>query len=155
MDELKRTYLTPFGLKKLQEEYREIKEKRIPVIAQKIDEARQQGDLSENAEYHSAREEMAWVQTRLAELDAILQNVEVIKKDGNEKKVGLGSRIKTVTDKFEREYTIVGAQEADPAKGMISNESPIGRAFIGKKVGDKVEVTVPSGKKIYTILSIE
>lgn len=159
MDINHKTYLTASGLKKLEEEYKELKEKKIPSIAQKIDEAKQQGDLSENAEYHTAREEMAWAQTRLIELEQLLQNVEVIStsrgKTGNKRVVKLGSTIRVKQGGREMTYTIVGAQEAEPARGLISNESPIGDSFLGSEEGDTVEVDVPSGKKQYTILSIE
>lgn len=155
MEEIKKTYLTPQGLKKLEEEYKELKEEKIPLIATKIDEAKQQGDLSENAEYHTAREEMAWAQTRVAELNNILQFVELISANSNNKNVRIGSKIILESDGKKRTITIVGAQEADPALGLISNESPMGEASLNKKVGDIVSFQAPKGRVEYKILEIE
>lgn len=149
-------YLTKEKYEALKEEYKMLKEEKIPNIANRIDEARQMGDLSENAEYHQAREEMAWAQARLKEIDYILQRAEII--SGEEAKtsgkVGLGSTIVVRVNEKEKTYTIVGAQEADPVEGKISNESPLGQAFIGKSVKDKVEVEVPAGIQEYKILRI-
>jgi len=149
-------FITKEKQDELQEELRTLKEKTIPEIADRIDEARQMGDLSENAEYHAAREQMAWSQSRVKEVDFILQHAEIISKTkGSADEVSLGTTITVSVNKKEREYTIVGAQEADPLAGKISNESPLGDAFMGKKKGDKVDVEVPAGVQTYTIVRID
>ncbi len=146
-------YLSPQSLADLQTELDKIKNVTIPEIAKRIDEAKQQGDLSENAEYHQAREDMSWAQGRALELERIINNAELIvnKKTGL---VQVGSTIKVRVNNTDKTYTIVGPQEVDPAKGKISNESPLGEAFIGHEVGDTVEVTTPAGKMSYEIKEI-
>ena len=133
-----------------------LKEEKIPAIAKKIDSAKQMGDLSENAEYHAAREEMAWTQSRVKEINMILGNAEIISA---EKKgagsVSIGSKVIVEVNGAKKEYFIVGAQEADPLTRKISNESPLGQAFLGKKIGDKVQVEVPAGVQTYKIIEIE
>lgn len=146
-------YLSQKSLAELKNEATEIRDQKIPEIAKRIDEAKQQGDLSENAEYTQAREDMSWAQGRLLEIERILSNYEVIVPQQTGV-VGLGSKIKVNINGGERIYTIVGPQEVDPAKGMISNESPLGEAFLGHKMGDKVEVRVPSGTMNYEIIEI-
>lgn len=148
-------YLSAEKLHKLQEELKKLKDEKIPLIAKRIDDARQMGDLSENAEYHAAREEMAWAQTRVQELDYILQNVEIISEDIHGNVIQIGSSFTVEVNDKKKDYTIVGAQEADPLQGKISNESPIGQAFLGKKKGDKVEVKIPAGVQSYKILKVQ
>ncbi len=138
----------------LENEKQQLREKKIPELAKRIDEARQLGDLSENAEYHAAREEMAWAQSRVKEIEHILEDVQIIHK-ATGGAVGLGSIITVSVNGKERELTIVGAQEASPMEGKISNESPLGAAFMGKKKGDVVEVVVPAGVQEYTIIAIK
>ncbi len=147
-------YLSAESLATLNKEYEDLKNIKIPEIAKRIDEAKQQGDLSENAEYHQAREDMSWAQGRLVELEQIIKNAKVIVKQSSGV-VSVGSVLVVETNKQKKTYTIVGPQEINPAKGLISNESPLGEAFLGHKVGDSVEVTVPSGKMKYTILEIK
>ncbi len=147
-------YLTPDKLTALQAELRELKEGKIPNLAKRIDEARQMGDLSENAEYHAAREEMAWAQSRVNELKQILDSAELISGKTSGTTVGVGSAIKVRVKGLLKEYQIVGAQEADPGAGKISNESPLGMAFLGHKKGDTVEVKIPAGLQLYEILEI-
>ena len=147
------TYLTPEGLEKLKQEYKKLKEETIPDIAARIDEARQLGDLAENAEYHSAKEEMSWAQTRLIDLEAALHETRIIEK-AHDKIITIGSTIAVETDGKEKQYTIVGPNEVDPKQGKISNESPIGKAFIGNQVGDTVTISVPDGERKYTIKRI-
>ncbi|HLD61146.1 MAG TPA: transcription elongation factor GreA [Patescibacteria group bacterium] len=147
-------YLSAESLVTLKKERDTLKDVTIPDIAKRIDEAKQQGDLSENAEYHQAREDMSWAQGRLQELDQIINNSEVIvKHDTNV--VSLGSTITVEVKGQKRQYTIVGPQEINPAKGYISNESPLGGAFLGHKVGERVEVTTPGGKTVYEIVEIK
>lgn len=148
-------YISQEKKNELLKEMQELKSTRIPDLAKRIDEARQLGDLSENAEYHAAREDMAWAQTRVKEIQYIIDNSEVVSGGGKKSSdVTLGSVITVEVNGKERTYTLVGAQEANPADGKISNESPLGSAFLKKRVGDKVEVTVPAGVQVYTIRSI-
>lgn len=123
-------------------------------IAEKIAEARDYGDLSENAEYDAAREEQGVVETRIAEIEEILQNAEIITV-GAKGVVGLGSTVEMTTGAKTVTYTVVGPVEADPLAGKISNESPIGEALLGKKVGDTVVITTPKGELSYTVESIK
>ena len=148
-------YLSQEKLDNLNEELTDLKKNQIPTIAQRIDDARQMGDLSENAEYHAAREEMSWAQTRVQEINGILSDAEVISGDQKSSTVTVGSTIIVKINGDKREYTIVGAQEADPLSGKISNESPLGEAFLGKKKGAKVEVEVPAGIQEYKIVSVK
>ncbi|PIR75278.1 MAG: transcription elongation factor GreA [Candidatus Magasanikbacteria bacterium CG_4_9_14_0_2_um_filter_42_11] len=149
-------YLSQEKKSELEQELVQLKSTKIPEIAQRIDEAKQMGDLSENAEYHDARDQMAWAQSRVLEIEAILLNAKVITATGsNDGFVDLGATVVVKVNGKEKEYTIVGAQEADPLAGKISNESPLGGAFLGKKKGDKVEVKVPAGMQEYKILSVK
>lgn len=148
------TYLTKEGLEKMEEEQRILKEKTIPDIAARIDDARQLGDLSENAEYHGAKEEMAWAQTRFMQLEAIMRNAQIIKKTSQSDTVLVGSSIVVEWDGREKTFTIVGPAEADPKQGKISNESPLGHAFLGKRTEETVEVAVPDGTRSYRIKHI-
>ncbi len=148
-------YLSQEKLDALIKELKDFKEKTITDLAKRIDDARQLGDLSENAEYHAAREEMAWAQSRVKELEFIIQNAKIISDaDHAGDRVGLGSTVVVSTHGKERTFAIVGAQEADPTSGKISNESPLGSAFLGKKKGDKVSVKVPLGMQDYTIIKV-
>ncbi len=148
------TYVTPAGLQKLEAEYKELKEVTIPAMAVRIDDAKQLGDLSENADYQEAKDEMVWLQSKLAELENKLHKVKVIDQSSGSDTVHIGCTITVESDGNERVLTIVGASEADPASGKISNESPLGAAFLDHNMGDEVEVDTPGGKKSYTIKSI-
>lgn len=122
-------------------------------VAAKIAEARDFGDLSENAEYDVAREEQGIVETRITEIEDILKNAEII-KSGNKSHVSIGSKVELQTSGKKVTYTVVGPVEADPLEGRISNESPIGHALINKKLGDNVTITTPKGSIEYEIVSI-
>ena len=149
---MKKTYqITEEGRKELEAELEELKGRRGE-IADKIAEARDYGDLSENAEYDSAREEQGLVETRIAEIEDILVNAEIIKVKKSSK-VHVGSTVEIKSDKTAK-YTIVGPVEADPMNGKISNESPLGVALMDKAVGDKVTLTTPKGDIAYTIISV-
>jgi len=148
-------YLSEASLESLKQELETIQNKTIPDIAKRIDEAKQQGDLSENAEYHQAREDMSWTQSRMIELEQLIQNAVLIKKSKNHDKVTIGSTVVVKFNGKTKEYTIVGAQEADPMNGKISNESPLGMSFLNKKAKEKFEVTTPAGKHIYEIVEIK
>ena len=126
-------------------------------VAQKLKEAREQGDLSENAEYDAAKDEQRDIEARIEELEKILKNAEVVvEEEADLDKVSIGCNIKILDCEFdeELEYKIVGSTEANSLKGKISNESPVGKALLGKKVGDTVKVETPAGEFEYKVLSI-
>jgi transcription elongation factor GreA len=123
--------------------------------AERIQEAKELGDLSENAEYVEAKNEQGFIEGRILEIDSILRRATVIKqKSKTSDKVEVGSKIKIKDEKEIKEYYIVGSNEADPNQGKISNESPIGQAFLGKKVGDIIEIKVPRGSKKFKIINV-
>lgn len=144
--------LTEDGKKELEKELAELKSRR-GAIAEKIAEARDYGDLSENAEYDAAREEQGLVETRVAEIEDILLNAEIIKAKKSSV-VGLGSTVEVKTGQKTFTYAIVGPVEADPMSGKISNESPMGQDLMGKKVGEKAVVKTQKGDTTYEIVSI-
>ena len=157
--EAKKNLLTKEGLKKYEDELHELKVNRRQEVAQKIKEAREQGDLSENAEYDAAKDEQRDIEARIEELEKILKNVEVmdLEEDTQDnKKVAFGKYVKVKDNEFgdEMEFKIVGATEANSLKGKISNESPLGKALIGSKKGDVVKIEAPAGEISYTILDI-
>ena len=145
--------LTPEGKIKLEQELSELIAKR-PIISKRIEVAKDMGDLKENAEYHDAKDEQGMMEGRIREIEGILANSIVVeKKEGNDT-IGLGSKIKIEINGSEKKYTLVGANEASPINGLISNESPLGEALMGHRVGDEVLVDVPIGKIIYKIKEI-
>lgn len=157
MAEMKKNILTEEGLKALEDELQDLKVYRRKEVAQKIKEAREQGDLSENAEYDAAKEEQRDIELRIEEIDKILKNAELVTDDDVDASViniGCTVRIKDLEFDEEMEYKIVGSTEANSLKGKISNESPVGKALIGAKAGQKVEVETPSGVIAYKILEI-
>ncbi len=146
--------LTKEGLEKLKAELKELIEVRRPDIAQKIKEAREMGDISENSAYDAARQEQSVIEGRIAELEDIIKNSQTIEvKDRN--KVFVGAKVKVHVDGDTEEFYIVGAPEANPVEKKISHESPLGSALLGKAKGDKIEVEAPVGKIVYTILEIQ
>jgi len=147
-------YLSLKKVEELKKELEELKDNKIPDIANKIDEAKQLGDLSENAEYHAAKDEMAWTQGRVIELDHILNDYILINDDKNKDSVTLGSKVIVEVNGKQKEFTIVGQQEADPLEGKISNESPIGEALIGAKKGEKIKINTPAGEQEYLVKQI-
>lgn len=149
--------VTSDGLKKLEEELEQLKTVGRADIAEKIKIARGYGDLSENSEYDEAKNEQAKMESRINDLEAMLKNVEIIPDiKGAAKKVRVGVKVKVYDCDFkeECEYKIVGSTEADPTRQMISDESPVGKALIGKKVGDEVLVETPGGEVKFKILAI-
>ena len=153
----KKTVLTYEGLKRLEEELQELKVVGRKDVAQKIKEARSQGDLSENAEYDAAKEEQAEIEARIAEIEKMLRSAEVIDEDELDKgSIRVGNKVKILDLEFneEIEYLIVGSTEADPTVGRISNESPLGMALLEKKTGDTIVVDAPDGQIEYKILAI-
>jgi transcription elongation factor GreA len=145
--------LTQTGVNELKAELDSLISKR-PDIAEAIKSARELGDLTENAEYQSARAEQERHEARISELENILQNVEVIKKPRGDSKVQLGSTVKLKGGGKSKQFQVVGTVEADPLNGKISDESPIGQALIGKKVGEKVEIVTPAETATYKIAEI-
>lgn len=151
-------FLTPEGKQQLEARLNELKLVIRPEIAQKIGIAREYGDLSENAEYDAAKEEQAAVEIEILETEAKLRNCEIInEKNLPTSKIVVGSRIKLYDETFDEEieYQIIGSTESNPLKGLISNESPVGKALLGKRKGDCVEVTTPGGKSVYKIIAIK
>ena len=153
----KKNILTKRGLQKLEAELKELKEVRRAEIAQKIKEARSQGDLSENAEYDAAKEEQGEIETRISEIEDILTNAELASETTETGVVFIGAIVKILDLEFNEEETIhiVGSNEANSREHKISNESPFGKALIGAKVGDEVSVEAPAGVFKYRILSVE
>ena len=153
----KKNILTYEGLKKLEDELENLKVVRRKEVSQKIKEAREQGDLSENAEYDAAKDEQRDIEARIEELEKILKNAEVVvEEEADLDKVSIGCSVKIHDCEFdeELEYKIVGSTEANSLKGKISNESPVGKALLGKQVGDTVTVETPAGEFSYKVLSI-
>jgi transcription elongation factor GreA len=149
-----KAYLTEEGFKQLKDELKHLIEVRRREVARRIAEAKEYGDLSENAEYVEAKNEQAWVEGRIQELEQLLKNVEII-KGAKKGLVGLGSTVVVISDGKEEEYTIVGSSEANPLEHKISNESPIGRAFMGKSAGEVVRVIVPAGEIEFKIKEVK
>ena len=154
----KKHILTYAGLKKYEDELQDLKVNRRREIAQKIKEAREQGDLSENAEYDAAKDEQRDIEARIEELEKILKNAEVfVEEEADLDKVSIGCQVKILDCEFDEEltYKIVGSTEANSLENKISNESPVGHALIGKRVGDVVDVETQSGIIQYKVLDIK
>jgi len=150
------TYLTLEGLQRLKEELQQLTSTRRRDLAKRLRSAIQMGDLSENADYHKAKEDQAFLEGRIQEIEYLLRNAVIIEKNATADVAGLGNHITIQEgDSPVETYHLVGAQEADPRNGKISNESPIGRALAKRKVGDVVEVDAPSGRLRFLILKIE
>jgi len=153
----KKFALTYDGIRELEEELKTLKVTKRKEIAQKIKEARAQGDLSENAEYDAAKDEQARIEARIVAVEKMLRNAEVIDEEEIDKDtVALGSKVTLYDEEFEEEitYHIVGSAEANPEKNRISNESPLGMGLIGRKAGDAVEIDAPAGIIKYKVLAI-
>jgi len=154
----KKNILTYEGLRKLEEELHDLKVNQRKMVAQKIKEAREQGDLSENAEYDAAKDEQRDIEARIEEIEKILKNAEVVLEDEVDVNViNIGCKVRILDMEYNEElvYKIVGSTEANSLKGKISNESPLGSALIGKKVGDICNVETQSGTMKYKILEIQ
>ena len=153
----KKNILTYAGLKKLEDELFDLKVNQRKAISEKIKEAREQGDLSENAEYDAAKDEQRDIEARIEEIEKILKNAEVfVEEEANTEAINVGCKVKIYDLEFneEMEFAIVGSTEANSLKGKISNESPVGRALIGSQVGDTVSVETPGGLVQYEVLEI-
>ena len=158
MAEAKKVVMTYDGLKKMEQELENLKTVSRKEVAEKIKDARGQGDLSENAEYDAAKEEQGEIESRIIQLENLLRNAEVIDEDVLKMDVvNLGSKVTVLDVEFdeEMEYTIVGSTEADPMNGRISNESPLGMALLGQKVGATVMADTPDGEVAFKILNIQ
>lgn len=154
----KKNILTYEGLKKLEDELQELKVVKRKEVAQKIKEAREQGDLSENAEYDAAKDEQRDIEARIEDIEKILKNAEVVVEEEVETdKISIGCVVRLLDCEFdeELEYKIVGSTEANSLKGKISNESPVGRALMGARVGDSVKVETQVGELEYKVLEIQ
>lgn len=154
----KKNILTYQGLKALEDELQDLKVYRRKEVAQKIKEAREQGDLSENAEYDAAKDEQRDIEARIEEIDKILKNAEVVvEEDVDLDTINIGCKVKIKDLEYgdEMEYKIVGSTEANSLKGKISNESPVGRALMGSKKGDVITVETQAGDIQYEILEIQ
>ncbi|MFR1833859.1 MAG: transcription elongation factor GreA [Lachnospiraceae bacterium] len=156
--EEKKNILTYAGLKKYEDELHDLKVNRRKEVAQKIKEAREQGDLSENAEYDAAKDEQRDIELRIEELEKLLKNAEVVvEEDVDLEKINVGCvvRVYDVEDDEEMEFSIVGSTEANSLQNKISNESPVGHALIGRRVGDVVDVETQVGIIKYKVLAIQ
>ena len=150
----KPTYLSKDGLEKLRAELDEMVSVKRPEVANRIHDAKEHGDLSENAEYEDAKNEQAFVEGRIQGLSALIKNAVIIDEHTSTTHVQIGSTVELQGDAGKETYTIVGSAEAAPASGRISNESPVGRALLGKKKGDKVTIAVHAGDMHYKVVSI-
>lgn len=151
----KKYLLTPEGLEKMNQELKDLVTKKRPEVIERIREAAAHGDLSENADYAQAREEQSFIEGRIAEIEDIIKNAEIITNSGHGNTVTIGSTVVVKTNGNEKRYTIVGSNEANPKEGKISNESVVGKALLGRKVGDKFKIPTPAGEMDYEIVSIE
>ena len=150
--------MTAGGLKQLEDELRDLKDNERPAVIRAIAEAREHGDLSENAEYHAARERQSFIEGRVTELEAIISHADVIdpsKLSGDVVRFGATVLLVDEETDEEKQYQIVGEHEADLAKGSISISSPIARTLVGRSLGDSIEVKAPGGSKYYEILKVD
>ena len=150
----KPTYISKEGLERLRAELEEIVTLRRPEIAQRIHDAKEHGDLTENAEYEDAKNEQAFVEGRIAQLESMIKNATIIEENHSSDHVAIGSTVKVAGPDGTESFMIVGSAEARPTEGRISNESPVGRALLGHKKGESVSVHVPAGEFSYKIVGI-
>lgn len=146
--------LTREGLAELQKEYEDLVQSKRPIAVQRLSDARELGDLSENSEYAAAKQDLAFMDGRIAELEEILHSAKVV-TNHVKGHVGVGSKVTVVIKGKKEIFTVVGEWEADPMQRKISHESPLGKALIGKREGEQIEVDAPAGKILYKIVSIE
>jgi transcription elongation factor GreA len=153
----KRTVLTPRGFEELQQELNEILRVKRPAVVARISEARELGDLSENFDYHDAKQVQGMLEARVRDLKAILNSATVIDCPDPDGSIGIGSKVtlKDLEGGYEDEYMLVGPAESDPSEGKISHESCVGKVLIGRKSGDKVTVETPGGQVSYEIICVE
>lgn len=151
----KQIQMTKSGFDALKAELEELSKNKRPRLVERLEDARNAGDLSENSDYTNAKEELEFLDGRLDELSQVVENAQVISGKVSTSKVSVGTTVKVKVNGDDRVFNIVGEWEADPMKQKISYESPLGQALVGKKVGDTVEIEAPAGKVTYKILSIE
>lgn len=147
--------LTKQGAVNLKQELEQLKNEKRPKAVERLSKARAMGDLSENSEYTAAKEELAFIEGRIQEIEEILKNASIIEINTAEQIVQIGSTVIVENNNEKKQFQIVGEFEADPLNNKLSNNSPIGQALIGKKIGDQIEINVPAGKKIYKIIDIK
>lgn len=148
--------LTHEGHEKLVAEVKMLKEEKLPEIIDKLEKAKELGDLSENAEYHDAKDQQGMTVARINEIETILKSAVITEQSSSKDHISLGSTFLAENDKgVKKEFTIVGYNEADPISGKISNESPMGEAFMGKRVNDAVSVEIPRGTIVYKVIEIK
>lgn len=152
---MQKTYLSKEKYKEIQEDLERLKSEGRRDIAERLKAAKDLGDLSENSDYQEAREEQLRLEQRISTLEETLRNSLIVQKSGGGSAIRVGTKVKMKRGKENVEYTIVGSNETDPVKGFISNESPIGKALMGKKAGETVSITTPKGVVNMEILSIE
>jgi transcription elongation factor GreA len=150
----KPTYLSKDGFEKLSHELEEMVSLKRPEVAQRIHDAKEHGDLSENAEYEDAKNEQAFIEGRIAQLEALIKNATIIDENHSTEFVQIGSTVHVDGTDGKESFTIVGSAEAAPLEGRISNESPVGRSLLGKKPGDTIVVRVPAGEFEYRVVKI-
>ena len=152
----KPVFLTPEGRDKLQQELNHLVDVRRPEVAAEIHAAKEEGDISENSAYDAAKESQAFVEGRIMAVEAMLKNAVIIDPAQSNGEVGMGCYVKVVErgTKDDEVYQIVGSAEADPSKGRISNESPVGRALMGKRKGDEIAVKTPAGERHLTLVEV-
>jgi transcription elongation factor GreA len=150
-------YLTARGLEDLRREFDHLVNVKRPALADRLHRAIQQGDLSENADYTVAKEEQSFLEGRIQQIEVMLRNATIIEENSSSDLVVLGSRVTVVEQGFEEAetYRIVGQAEADPIKGYVSNESPLGMALLGRRVGDAVTVSAPAGDIVFQVIAIQ
>ncbi len=152
---MNKVQLTKEGLTKLQEELKDLKERKRPEAVERLQAARGMGDLSENSEYTAAKDGLEFVEERIKEIEEILKHADIVESHSNGHEVTLGSAVTVELNGEKESFSLVGEFEADPMNHKLSNTSPIGKALLGKTVGSSVEVDVPAGKLTYKILKIE
>ena len=158
MNAVQDVQLTQDGYNQIFEELKELKDVKLPKAIDRVATARSYGDLSENAEYHSAREDLSYIEGRVEELELLLSSAKIIQTSGIKKKtsaVDLGSTVTLKVGSSKHIYSIVGEWEANPQEKKISHQSPLGKALLGKKKGEEVEIEVPAGKVKYVVVSVE
>lgn len=151
----KKVFVTKEGLVELKKELGELEKDKRPSVLDRVAQARAMGDLSENSEYTAAREELSLIDGRIEELQDILKNVSLIEENGKSKIIQLGSHVTISVGSKKEQFSLVGEWEADPKDKKISHESPLGKALLGKAVGEKVEVEAPAGKVLYTVVEVK
>lgn len=156
MDTQKTVQVTQVGFEALKKELEELTKVKRPALVDRLERARQEGDLSENSDYINAREELEFLDGRIDEIKEVIENAEVVSSSGgNGNRVDIGTSVVVQTNGTKNEFHIVGEWEADPMARKISHESPLGKQLVGKKVGEEVEVEAPAGKLVYKILDIK